>query len=230
LKEAKMSSYDPRTALIAHVANLEEDAALDLVRQRLATGADPLQIVEECQEGMRGVGLRYERGEYYLAGLIMAGEIFREVMEIVQPLLERQIPQQSSGHILLGTVQGDIHDMGKNILAMLLRCYGFTVTELGVDVAPTEFVTRAVELKPDIVGLSALLTTAHEKMRETVALLRDEASRTGAKFPIIIGGGLIDEQVRATTGADYYGEDAMAGVRLCQQLIAKHGSIQRSST
>ncbi len=216
-----MSSIDPRAELIAHVANLEESAALDLVRQRLAAGANPLQIVEECQEGMREVGLRYERGKYYVAGLIMAGEIFREVTEIVQPLLEQGIQQQSSGCILLGTVQGDIHDMGKNILAMLLRCHGFTVIDLGVDVAPAEFVARAVEVKPDIVGLSALLTSAHEKMRETIADLRSEASRTGAKFSIIIGGGQVDEHVRVTTGADYYGEDAMTGMRLCQRLIAE---------
>lgn len=215
-----MPNEDERTKLIACVANLEENMVLDLVKQRLANGEDPLEIVEECQEGMRQVGLRYEQGEYYLAGLIMAGEIFREVTEIVQPLLENRIKQQSSGRVLLGTVQGDIHDMGKNILAMLLRCYGLTVIDLGVDVAPTEFVARAVETKPDIVGLSALLTTAYEKMRETIALLRSEATRTGAKFSIIIGGGQIDEHIRVTTGADYYGEDAMTGVRLCQRLIA----------
>jgi methylmalonyl-CoA mutase cobalamin-binding domain/chain len=217
-----MSNNSPHAELIAYVANLEENVVLDLVHERLAAGGDPLQIVEECQEGMREVGLRYERGEYYLAGLIMAGEIFREVTEIVQPLLEQGIHHQASGRILLGTVQGDIHDMGKNILAMLLRCYGFTVIDLGVDVPPGEFVTRAVETKPDIVALSALLTTAHEKMRETVALLRSEASRSGIKFSIIIGGGQIDEHVRVTTDADYYGEDAMTGVRLCQRLIADH--------
>ncbi|MBI5303910.1 MAG: cobalamin B12-binding domain-containing protein [Chloroflexi bacterium] len=220
-----MPSNDQRAALIAHVANLEENAVLDLVRQRLTEGEDPLKIVEECQEGMRQVGLRYERGEYYLAGLIMAGEIFREVTEIVQPLLEHRIRQQSSGRVLLGTVQGDIHDMGKNMLAMLLSCYGFTVIDLGVDVAPTEFAARAVEIKPDIVGLSALLTSAHEKMRETVSLLRGEAKRTGAKFSIIIGGGQIDEQVRTNTGADYYGQDAMMGVRLCQRLMTEHSIV-----
>lgn len=214
-----MLTNNPRTELISYVANLEEVAVLDLVHQRLAMGANPFQIVEECQEGMRKVGMRYERGEYYLAGLIMAGEIFREVMEIVQPLLEQQIPQQSSGRILLGTVQGDIHDIGKNILATLLRCYGFTVIDLGVDVAPADFVARTMETKPDIVGLSALLTTAHDKIRETVILLRNEASRTGTKFSIIIGGGQIDERVRVATDADYFGEDAIAGLRLCQRLI-----------
>ncbi|MBI5031674.1 MAG: cobalamin B12-binding domain-containing protein [Chloroflexi bacterium] len=214
-----MPSEDQRAELIARVANLEENNVLDLVKQRLANGEDPLAIVEECQEGMRQVGLRYEQGEYYLAGLIMAGEIFREVTELVQPLLEHRIKQQSSGRVLLGTVQGDIHDMGKNMLTMLLSCYGFTVIDLGVDVAPSEFAKRAIEDKPDIVGLSALLISAHETIRETVTLLHNESNRTGAKFSIIIGGGQINDQVRAATGADYYGEDAMAGVRLCQRLM-----------
>ena len=216
-----MPSEDQRAELIARVANLDENIVLDLVKQRLANGADPLAIVEECQEGMRQVGLRYEQGEYYLAGLIMAGEIFREVTEIVQPLLEHRIKQQSSGRVLLGTVQGDIHDMGKNMLAMLLSCYGFTVIDLGVDVAPTEFAARAVENKPDIVGLSALLTSAHEKIRETVLVLREKANQAGLAYAIVIGGGQIDEHVRITTGADYYGEDAMAGVRLCQRLMTE---------
>lgn len=214
-----MPSEDQRAELIARVANLEENIVLDLVKRRLADGADPLKIIEECQEGMRQVGLRYEQGEYYLAGLIMAGEIFREVTEIVQPLLEHRIKQQSSGRVLLGTVQGDIHDMGKNMLAMLLSCYGFTVSDLGVDVAPSEFAKQAIAVKPDIVGLSALLMSTHETIRETVTVLRAEANRTGTKFSIIIGGGQIDDQVRANTGADYYGADAMTGVRLCQRLM-----------
>lgn len=214
-----MPNKDQRAELIALVAKLQENAVLALVKQRLANGEDPLEIVEECQEGMRQVGLRYEQGEYYLAGLIMAGEIFREVTEIVQPLLEHRIQQQSSGRVLLGTVQGDIHDMGKNMLAMLLSCYGFTVIDLGVDVAPSEFAKQAIECKPDIVGLSALLISAHEMIRETVTLLHNESNRTGIKFAIIIGGGQINDQVRAATGADYYGEDAMAGVRLCQRLM-----------
>ena len=216
-----MSNEDQRAELIARVADLQENAVLALVQQRLAKGEDPLKIIEECQEGMRQVGLRYEQGEYYLAGLIMAGEIFREVTELVQPLLEHRIKQQASGRVLLGTVQGDIHDMGKNMLAMLLGCYGFTVIDLGVDVAPSEFARKAIELKPDIVGLSALLVSAHETIRETVTLLHYESQRTGCKFAIVIGGGQINDQVRVATGADYYGEDAMAGVRLCQRLMTE---------
>ena len=215
-----MATNDQRAELIQCVANLEEHAVLELVQHRLAQGDDPLDIVEECQAGMQQVGQRYERGEYYLAGLIMAGEIFREVTDIVYPLLEHRITQQATGKILLGTVQGDIHDMGKNILAMLLRCYGFTVIDLGVDVPAAEFVKQTQTHAPDVVGISALLTSAHETVHETVTNLRHEREQAGGKFAILIGGGQIDDQVRATTGADYYGKDAMAGVRLCQQIMA----------
>lgn len=214
-----MTIKNSRQELISRVANLEEQVVLEIVKRRLANGEDPLKIVEECQEGMQQVGQRYERGEYYLAGLIMAGEIFREVTDIVHPMLENRIKHQTTGRVLLGTVQGDIHDMGKNILGMLLRCYGFTVIDLGVDVPPNEFVVRAIEHQPDIIGISALLTSAHETMRETVTLLRHEGKHAGLKFSIIIGGGQIDEQIRSSSGADFYGEDAMTGVRLCQRLI-----------
>lgn len=221
-----MASNDQRTELIKYVANLEEQAVLDLVHLRLAQGDDPLKIVEQCQEGMQQVGQRYERGEYYLAGLIMAGEIFREVTDIVQPLLENRIEQQATGKILLGTVQGDIHDMGKNILAMLLRCYGFTVIDLGVDIPASEFVKQTKNHTPDIVGISALLTSAHETLHETVTCLRDERKQSGTRFSIVIGGGQIDAHVCMTTGADHYGEDAMAGVRLCQRLMAERNLLR----
>ena len=179
-----------------------------------------MQILEECNEGMQLVGKRYEQGEYYIAGLIMSGEIFREVVEMIQPLLVRKTDKGSSGRILVGTVSGDIHDIGKNMLGMLLTCYGFTVIDLGVDVPPAEFAAKAVESKPDIVGLSGLITASFEMMRETVLVLREEAGKHKLTFPILIGGGMIDDQVCQYVGADYWLKDAMAGVRLCQSLLA----------
>lgn len=208
--------------LVHLLADLEEDAVLDIVRNRVQAGDDLMQILEECNEGMQIVGSRYEQGEYYIAGLIMSGEIFREVVEIVQPLLVKSMDKKSSGRILVGTVSGDIHDIGKNMLGMLLTCYGFTVIDLGVDVSPAEFATKAVESKPDIVGLSGLITASFEKMKETVAVLRAESARSKLSFPILIGGGMIDEQVCQYVGADYWSKDAMAGVRLCQSLLTNH--------
>ena len=206
--------------LIAEVLELNEGEVLALVQERLQQGDDPLAIVEACEEGMRQVGERYEQGEYFLSALIMAGEIFREVMELAQPVIEGRIRGNESGRILLGTVQSDIHDIGKNIQAMLLSCYGFTVLDLGVDVPAIEFLRQALEFQPDIIGLSGLLTSSYDSMRETITLLRQAEEPTIAQTPIIIGGSTLNEQVSQYVGADYWVRNAMDGVRLCQQLLA----------
>jgi dimethylamine corrinoid protein len=209
-----------QAAMIHHVAELNEQAVLALVQERLSDGDDPLSIVEDCQEGMRRVGEHYEQGHYYLAGLIMAGEIFREVMELAQPVIEAQISGEESGRVLLGTVQGDIHDIGKNIQGMLLSCHGFTVYDLGVDVPPAEFLAQAKKVKPDIIGLSGLLTSSYDVMRDTIILIRDTPVPELAGVPIIIGGTSINEQVCQYVGADHWVINSMEGVRLCQRLLA----------
>lgn len=218
-----MNGISQHPELISAIAELKEETALALVRQRIAAGDDPLLIMEDCQEGMRQVGKRYEQHQYYLAGLIMGGEIFRLVMELLQPVVESQVSGQASGRILLGTVKGDIHDMGKNIVNMLLSCHEFTVYDLGVDVPPAEFAKRAREIQSDIVGLSGLLTSAYDSMRETVALLRAE----GTQAPIIIGGGQINEEVCLYVGADYWTTDAVAGVELCQRLVTEQAQEEQ---
>jgi methylmalonyl-CoA mutase cobalamin-binding domain/chain len=216
-----MSEPNSNSQLAELVADLEEDTVLALVRQRLEAGYNPLQIIDECNEGMRIVGQRYESGDYFVAGLIMSGEIFREVVELVQPLIEQQAKGDASGRVLVGTVSGDIHDIGKNMFGMLLSCHGFDVTDLGVDVPPDVFAAKAVETRPDVVGLSGLITASYETMKETVTALRTQAKEHQLSFPIIIGGGMIDEQVCQYVGADYWMPDAMAGVRLCEDLLKK---------
>ncbi|TET49204.1 MAG: cobalamin-binding protein [Anaerolineales bacterium] len=211
---------EKRTALIRRMAELKEQEVLAIVRERLSKGDDPLSIVAECQSGMRRVGERYERGQYYLAGLIMAGEILREVMELAQPLIEAQIRGDESGRVLLGTVQGDIHDIGKNVQGMLLSCHGFSVYDLGVDVPPATFLAQAREVKPDIIGLSGLLTSSHDTMRDTINLIRDGSVPELAAIPIIIGGSSINEQVCQYVGADYWITNSMECVRLCHRLLA----------
>jgi methanogenic corrinoid protein MtbC1 len=210
-----MTNTDKSATLIAAIADLQEETALSLVRQRLEAGDNSLLIIEDCQEGMRQVGVRYERNEYYLAGLIMAGEIFNQVMELLQPVIERQVSGQASGRILLGTVEGDIHDLGKNIVNMLLSCHNFVVHDLGVDVAPTTFAEQATKVRPHLVGLSGLLTSSYDAMRDTIALLRSR----GYHKPIIIGGGQLSEEVCQYVGADHWTADAVVGVELCQRLM-----------
>jgi len=214
-----MSKPNSYSQLARLVADLEEDTVLELVQQRLGAGEDPLRIIDECNEGMRLVGQRYEQGEYFVAGLIMSGEIFREVVELVQPLIEQRSRGNASGRVLVGTVSGDIHDIGKNMFGMLLSCHGFDVIDLGVDVPPDVFAEKVVETKPDVVGLSGLITASFEMMKETTKTLRKEAKKRNLSFPIIIGGGMIDNQVCQYVGADYWMPDAMAGVRLCEELL-----------
>lgn len=214
-----MNKPNHHEVLIGLVAELEEEEVLELVQKRIDAGDDPLQIIEDCNAGMRLVGQKYESGEYFVSGLIMAGEIFREVVEIAQPVLQKYADGKSSGLVLLGTVSGDIHDIGKNMAGTLLSCYGFTVIDLGVDVSPAVFAEKALEIKPDLVGLSGLITASFEMMKETISTLRLMAEVHQLSFPIVVGGGMIDEQVSEYVGADYWVKDAMSGVRLCQQLM-----------
>ena len=211
-----MSNTATNATLTAAISDLQEETALTLLRQRLDAGDDPLLIIEDCKEGMRQVGMRYETNEYFLAGLIMAGEIFRRVMELLQPVVERQVSGRASGRILLGTVEGDIHDLGKNIVNMLLSCHSFVVHDLGVDVPPTTFAEKVTQMQPHLVGLSGLLTNSFDAMRRTVALLRTQ----GYRGPIIIGGGQLNEEVCQYVGADQWATDAVTGVELCQRLIS----------
>jgi methanogenic corrinoid protein MtbC1 len=222
MMEPQTNANNPRAELIRRVADLKEQEALALVQTRLEMNDDPLHIVEDCQEGLQQVGERYERQEYYLSGLIMAGEIFREAMEILTPIIEVRFSGNENGVILLGTVAGDIHDIGKNNLSLLLTSYGFTVHDMGVDVPPSEFLYKALEIRPDIIGLSGLLTSSYDSMRETVQLIHKSTDRQIAATPIVLGGNQLNEQVCEYIGADEWVSDAMTGVRLCQRLINNH--------
>jgi methanogenic corrinoid protein MtbC1 len=214
-----MTGSDLRTNLINAISNLQEEPALALVEERIARGEDSITIIDDCSKGMRLVGERYEAGEYFLAGLIMAGEIFSQVMERLQPVVEQQVYGQASGRILVGTVQGDIHDLGKNILTTLLSCHSFAVNDLGVDIPPEIFLEQVSKFKPHIVGLSGLLTSSYDSMRETIAQIRDG----GYQGPIIIGGGQITEEVSQYVKSDHWCIDAVSGVELCKRLIIGNG-------
>jgi methanogenic corrinoid protein MtbC1 len=216
-----MADKDNRKALISHLADLDETYVLKAVRRLLDEGQDPVAIIQDCEHAMRLVGERYERREYYLSALIMAGEIFREVMIISQPSMEQRLVGNTSGRILLGTVQGDIHDIGKDIVELALRCYGFTVEDLGIDVPPQNFLEHIQSNSPDIIGLSGLVTVAYESMRETTQLLRGYTIPGQTTIPIIIGGSTLSEEICRFVGADFWVTDAMEGVRICQRIMQK---------
>jgi methanogenic corrinoid protein MtbC1 len=213
--------FNPLEDLVKQVADLNESDALAIVRQRIARGDKPFDIVEDCKAGMQIIGQRYEKQEYFLSGLIMGGEIFREVMQLLNPLISDKYHSNELGKILLGTVAGDIHDIGKNILSMLVTSYGFTVFDLGVDVPAEEFSQKARELKPDIIGLSGLLTSSFDSMKNTIKVLRSTPDIMASAMPIVIGGSTVDHQTCMYVGADHWANDAMVGVNLFKQLIVQ---------
>ena len=214
-----MSEIDKHTLLVNNLLELKEVEVLSQVRARLQAGDDPFDVIEDAQRAMRLVGERYEQGEYYISSMMMAGEIFREILEIVEPVLVKKTFGHVSGKILLGTVQGDIHDIGKNIFRILLRSHGFAVTDLGVDVAPDRFVQEARQTTPDIIALSGLLTISFDSMKETLQKVRTLDNPDVAQTPFIVGGGTINAMVCAFIGAEYWAIDAMVGVQLCIQIM-----------
>jgi methanogenic corrinoid protein MtbC1 len=206
-----------RMALI----ELDESRTLELTRELVAHGeATSLSILNTCQQALKVVGERYEREEYYISGLIMAGELFKEVLDLVPPPPEQSPRGESSGTVVLGTVAGDIHDIGKNLFATSLRGFGFNVIDLGVDVSPERFLEEVRESQPDVVCLSGLIMAAFESMKATVTLLRAHEAELGYRPPVVLGGGTIDGRICQYCGADSWSTDAMEGVRICQNLVA----------
>lgn len=200
--------------LVAAVADLREDEALQIVRDQLAAGAHPLTLLEACRRAVEIVGTRFEKGEYFLPDLIMAGEILKGIAALVKPHLETGVAVQRRGTVVIGTVQGDIHDIGKDVVTFLLDANGFEVVDLGVDVPPHAFVAKIREVKPQVVGLSGLLTLAFDAMKATVDAIAAAGLRDQVK--IMIGGSQVDERIQAYTRADAYGADAMAAVTLAK--------------
>jgi 5-methyltetrahydrofolate--homocysteine methyltransferase len=208
------------------IADLEEEQAIARVRARLATGEAPGAIIEDCQAGLAVVGDRYREGTYFIAGLIMAGEIFREVMEILEPLVgpagapDHRPSGPTAGSVLVCTVQGDIHDLGKNLLVMLLRSMNFEVVDLGVDVPPEDIVREALDRRPDVVGLSGMLLTSFPAMRATIAALREAFEGQADAPAIIVGGGQMTEGTASWVGADDWSDNAGEAVPTIERLVA----------
>lgn len=205
-------------SLVSALGELNENLALELVQERLLAGAPPLDIVEECKSGLAAVGERYSRGEYFLGDLVLSAEIFQEIMQILNPVLVSGEKPVMAGKIVFGTVEGDIHDIGKNITISLLRCHGFQVYDLGVNVPPDKFIYWLDKTGAKILCLSSLLTSCFEAMQRTVRLARmvDQDRR----IRVLIGG-LVNERVKQYAGADEWVTDARRGVELCQQWNGK---------
>jgi methanogenic corrinoid protein MtbC1 len=195
---------------------LKRDAVLEIVERRLGAGEDPLRILDDCRRGMTLVGERFQQGDFFLAELILSAEIFKEATAVIEPRLSRAEAARTKGRVLVGTLQGDIHDLGKSILITLLRAHGFEVHDLGVDVPPSAVIEKVKALKPQFVGFSALITTAFLSMKEAVALLQEAGLRDSVK--VMIGGGVTTAGVRDYVGADFQTTDAMEGVAYCLKI------------
>lgn len=203
--------------LINAIADMKEQEAIALSEEMLTAGEDPLRVLEQCREGMDVVGKRFSDGLYFLPELMMAGEILAQISDIAKSKMESSSgpPRNRLAKFVLGTVKGDIHDIGKNIVAFMMDLNGFEVIDLGVDVPASAFVEAVKQHQPEILGLCGLLTLAYDPMKETVAALDEAGLRGGVK--IMIGGGAIDDEIRKYSGADAYGEDAVAAITLAKQ-------------
>lgn len=207
--------------LIKAIANLEEETTLSLVREKIKSGETPLEIVEQCRKGVEIVGKRYSEEIYYLSDLIMSEEIFRGVMEILEPYFPENTAQQEY-KLIMGTIEGDIHDLGKNIVINLLRSVGFEVLDLGVDVQPEDFVESVRETGASVIGISVLLTFSINSVKKVIKLLEEACLRD--KVTVVIGGYPVNERIREYTGADYYETDAVKAVELFKRIIMEKES------
>jgi methanogenic corrinoid protein MtbC1 len=198
------------------VVELREDDALAIVDRLLAEGADAVGILDDCKKAMDVIGEKFACGEAFIPELIMAGEIMQGVSVKLKPHLAAGPAEKKLGTVALGTVKGDIHDIGKDIVATMLDIAGFNVVDLGVDVAEEEFV-KAAGNGAGVVAMSCLLTNAVEAMKRTVAAL--DAAGLRGKVKIMVGGAPITDQVREYTGADGWGKDAVEAVELAKTWL-----------
>jgi methanogenic corrinoid protein MtbC1 len=198
------------TALV----ELARDEVAETIGRRLAAGDDPLALLGECRDGMALVGERFQAGDYYLSELLLSAEIFKAAAARIEPHLPAARGEMSAGSVVLATMRGDIHDLGKNLLATLLRAHAFEVRDLGVNVEPAELLAAVAETRPDFVGFSALITTSFESIRD--ACRRIDAAGLRGSLEILVGGGVTTPELRDWVGADYHTLDAASGVDYCR--------------
>ncbi len=210
-----MSDFNELTQALVE---LDEDKVYQQVDQRINAGDNPLDMIRDCNEGMVEIGKLFEKNDYYLSELIMAGEIFKTVMAKLEPMLgnSKQKAQVTKGIVVLGTVKDDIHDIGKDIVASMLRGTGFEVVDLGVDVSSEQFITAIKETGAKVLALSCLLNFTFPEIKKVI----DDLAAAGLrdKVTVMIGGAPTNEEVRNYAGADFYGKDAAAAITLCKEI------------
>ena len=202
--------------LVTLLADMEEEPALALARSMLDAGYDPLQMLALCRQAMDIVGARYEAEEYFLTELMLAGEMLTEISAMARPLIIGEAGAAAAAaraSVVIGTVKGDLHDIGKNIVTFMLEIAGYRVIDLGVDVPAQRFIEAIHAHRPAVVGLSGFLTLAFDSMKDIIEAFRETGVRD--EFKVMIGGGQVDERVREFTHADAFGRNAVEAVALC---------------
>ena len=205
--------------LFNSIVEMDEEGAIKLAKEYLDDGGEAQKLLDVCRDSMGVIGDKFEKGEYFLSELLLGGEIFSNIMEFTLPLLKDE-DTEKLGKIVLGTVKEDIHNIGKDIFKAFVEAAGFEVFDIGVDAPEEKFVEAVKEHKPDIVGMSCLITAGISSMKKTIEALK-EAGLGDVK--ILIGGGRVDEEVKDFSGADAWADDAAKGVRLCKELIGVEG-------
>jgi len=209
---------DRSKQLVQMIADMQEEDAVKLAREMLDAGYDPVKLLGHCREAMEMVGKRYAAGEYFLPELMLAGEMLKAIGDMAKPLIKQDTSgAKTAGTVIIGTVEGDLHDIGKNIVTFMLEINGFKVIDLGIDVPVSNFIDSIREHKPQVVGLSGFLTLAFDAMKQTIEAIKAAGLRENIK--IMIGGGQVDETVKTYTGADAFGLNAMDAVSLCKQWV-----------
>ncbi len=199
--------------LVQAIVDLKRDEVAEMVRTMAENGEDPNKILEACRCGMTTVGDRFQEGDFYLAELMLSAEIFKQAMIFLEPYLAETRRPESIGKVLLATLKGDIHDLGKNLLGFLLKAQGFEVHDMGVDVPPDLVIAKVKDIAPDFVGFSALITPVFDRMKEAAEGLRQKGLMDQCK--LMIGGGVTTPDIKEYVGADFQTLDAMEGVTYC---------------
>ncbi|WP_094604273.1 Methionine synthase [Sporomusa silvacetica DSM 10669] len=211
--------------LVGAMARLDETMVMNLVKQGLQMGINPYVLLEEIRIGTDRVGELYSKGEYFLSDLIMASEIFKDVLTLVNQ--DRVVTAVVSyPTVVFGTVEDDIHDIGKNITTGIMRYNGFDICDLGVDVPGPKFIEAIEQYNSRVVCLTGLITEAFDSMKNTIALLKETGLRS--RTTVIIGG-LVNESVKNYTGADYWATDCTKVNELCRNILVNNKRIMQSS-
>lgn len=201
------------------MASLDKEGVIATVKEGIKTDRDPVEMIEEARRGLEIAGEEFEKGNFFLMELMRAAQIFKAAAALLDPVIkECQGEAKAKGKVLIGTVAGDVHDLGKGIVATLLQCAGFDVTDLGVDVSEAEFIEKIRENSPQVVGMSGLLTTSIPVMKNTVAAIEDAGLRD--KVKVIVGGGVVGEVDTSSIGVDHATSNASEGIRIIEEWIS----------